>query len=233
VLLFVALSACAQDPWKADQIRAEAEARATELAAEQDALSEQQSRAQRAEEHRILMLHKQMEYEREKALEAERRAAWIRFYLYTSLVGVGCAVFAIFMITRVTISQFEIVAFAVAKAIAQRADIRSRRILLDPKTGTYGLLVEYLGDGNRIVTDLDTSQAWHLDRTNQTTPQQVAGAIAVKHTYILSKHAAEARKGGDATGVSIIQPPIIGERGMSVRDIVDIVDQWRKEDGDE
>lgn len=229
----ILLTACAQDPWKADQIRAEAEAYATRTAADQQAMTDQQERTQDQTAHEILMEQERLRLEREKAIEAERRAAWIRFYFWTSMVGVACAIFALLLMTRSTVHGFQVVAEATAKAIAQRADIRSRLIPLDPKTGMYPMLVEYLGNGDRLVTDLNTSQTWHLDRVNQPTPQQVAGSIAIKHTYILSKHASETRKGGDASGVSIIQPPIISEHGIGARDIIDLVNRWRQEDGDD
>jgi len=227
ILLFIlTLSACAQDPWKADQIRAQAEANATESAALQNALNQEQNRQQTAKAHELLMLQERLKYERNVALEAERRAAWTRFYFYGSLVGVACLVFAFFGMTRSTVTAYQNAVTGISMAIVETAQLRAKLIYLDDGR-QFPALYEM---SEKMITDITTGTTVATDQYHLGDPQQIAGAIANRHVSIVAK---ETRRSSSDTSVNVPlaqNPPIIEAKFSDVKEYLELLARTRGDD---
>jgi predicted NBD/HSP70 family sugar kinase len=191
IAILVLMSSCAPDP------RKEAEAFATTTKAQQDALTQEQNR-QHAEE--LFQLQKQQEILAYQMNAQLTQRLWSAIYITLTIVAVA----AIILGGRSTIQAYEIVSVGLANAAVQRADIQSRLISLDPRTGQYPLLVEHIGKGIVTLTDPNTATVMQLDTRQDGDRLMIKGAMATRHTYVLSQAAARSEA---PAGVSIIEAP--------------------------
>lgn len=216
ILIAVAISGC--DPFKGDQIRAEAEAEMTTTEAEILELNNALERKQSEDQHNIDMLHEQLEYDRRVAVEADVISGWRMFIQAFFLVATAVAVFALLFVGRNTVREINRVQTGFATALIQAADIRSRLIYLDDK-GQFPALLQYVSHGRYTLTDLNAKVTMELDTRNDGDSQMIAGMIAVRHTGVIAR---EARKTGDknADAYSLMQnPPIIIDVKTIARDL--------------
>lgn len=95
-----------------------------------------------------------------------------------------------------------------AQAIARAAIVKANLIYLDPKTGQFPQLLEYLGDGKYSLTDMNDHSTLLLDTRNEPDKVAVRGALAVRHALVMSNAASKSK---DPTGVAMVQPMIIDQ----------------------
>jgi len=95
-----------------------------------------------------------------------------------------------------------------AHAIARAAIVKANLIYLDPKTGQFPQLLEYLGDGNYSLTDMNDHSTLLLNTHNEPDKIAVRGALAVRHALVMSNAASRSK---DPTGVAMVQPLIIDQ----------------------
>ena len=123
LLIFIvfSLASCSTwDPWKADQIKRQAEADKLRVEAEQLALTREQQRQHAEDQHNLQMLQEQMEYERNAAVEQDVRHGWSMFIRWSFLVGTAVTVGAILIIGRNTVKEIQRVQTGFATAMIQR-----------------------------------------------------------------------------------------------------------------
>lgn len=211
------LSSCTQDPWKAEQIMAQAQADKIQMESEQYALNQAQNRLQASQMHAIQVNEAQLEYERKLALEQSVRDGWRVFIQIISFVLTGAVAFIIFMGTRATVSAYQTATQGIAKAITQAADLRSRLIYLDDLRQFPAIAT-----GN-LVTDITTGATTDTTVPNIANPQQVTGAIANRHVGIVA-HETRLAKKDSADNVPLSQqPPIVEAKFSSVRDYIEML----------
>lgn len=226
LLTILLLTACAQDPWKAEQIKAQAEANKTQIEAEQFALNQETNRRHADELQAIELNERQLEYERQLALEQTKRDAWEIFITIITLVGSAAMVYAILMGTRATVSAYQEATQGIAKAITQAADIRSRLIYLDD-----GRQFPAIANAH-MITDITTGQVTDTNQSTIANPQALSGAIANRHVGIVAKETRRAGKNSDSVPLAQ-NPPIIEAKFSDVREYFDMVTQARKASADE
>lgn len=217
LLTTVLLSSCAQDPWKAEQIAAEAEAAKLQIEAEQFALNQELERAQSAQMHAIVVNTEQLEYERKIAIEQQVRDAWKIFIQIISLVLTGAVAFTILMGTRATVSAYQTATQGIAKAITQAADLRSRLIYLDDLRQFPAIAT-----GN-MVTDITTGATTDTTVPNIANPQLATGAIANRHVGIVANQTRLANKNSADSVPLSQQPPIVDAKFSDVREYLSML----------
>lgn len=216
--LMIVLTACSQDPWKAEQIQAQAEADKVRVESEQFALNQEQNRRHAEEMQAIAMSNERLEYERRMVLEQTIREGLRIFWTVILLTGSAAVVFIIIMGTRTTIQAYQEAAQGITKAIVQVADLRSRLIYLDDK-GQFPMLYEYVGRGKYMLTDPNTGATMELDTRNDGDGQKIAGAIAIRHTGVVARETRRS-KSDTASSVPLSQkPPLIDATAFDIKTI--------------
>ncbi len=198
ILLLLFVSAC--DPFKAGQIKAEAQATQIVEQAQQDALNQDANRQHAQELFDLEKQQKELELGRNQAIEGTKRNGLNMLWQTIFIVLTAAAIFVIFYTARI----YQYTAQGIARATVQTADIRSRLIYLDSKTGQYPLLLEHVGKGIVTLTDPNTATVMTLDTRQAGDRQLIDGATAIRHTYVLSSAAA---RSDNPAGISIIEPP--------------------------
>ena len=216
IFLTTILSNCVQDPWKAEQITARAEADKVRVEAEQFALNQEQNRAHADEMQSLVVINEQLDYQRRVAIEQTVRDAWKIFITVIAFVGTAAVAFTILMGTRATVSAYQEATRGIAKAITQAADIRSRLIYLDD-----GRQFPAIANAH-MITDITTGATTDTSVSNVANPQLATGAIANRHVGIVAKETR--RAGKDSESVPLSQsPPIIDAKFSDVREYFDMV----------
>jgi len=215
-VLTLFLAACSQDPWKAEQIQAQAQADKTRIEAEQLALNQELERQQSEQAYALEMNNRQLDYERRIALEQTVREGWRIFITVIVLAGSAAVVYTILVGTRATVSAYETAAQGVAHAIAQAADIRSRLIYLDDGRQFPALLN---GD---MITDITTGGVADTTAATAANPQLAAGAIANRHVGIVAKETRRAGKNSESVPLAQ-NPPVIDAHFSDVKEYFEYV----------
>lgn len=196
IFLIFVLSACTPDP------RRQAEADAMREATNQKRLDAEQARSQRDDLNAAQVADARRNAAvKDAALEdAKIVARWMTRFAGAALIFTLC-------FTVVSVGQAARKAvLGMGEAAARAAMVRANLIYLDPKTGNYPALLEYVGNGRYSMTDMNTKTTMLLDTRNDPDRLMVRGAMAVRHVGVLSSNAAKSK---DAEGVSIIQPLIL------------------------
>ena len=189
------MTSCAPDP------RKQAKAKQIQEQAQQDALNQEQNRIQAMQIHDLQIQAEQLELDRTKAIELEKRTGLRTMTQWGFIFGTACLCFVIFKVSQ----TFVLTTQQIAAAAAHAAEVKSNLIYLDDK-GQFPALIQHVGKGVYSLTDLNTETVLMLDSRNPGDRQMIAGAIAIRHTGVLADRAA---KSNDAAGMSLINPPII------------------------
>lgn len=225
LFLVLVLSAC--DPWKAEQIQAQAEADKVRVEAEQFALNQEAQRQHAEELHAMEMSNQRLEYERRIALEQTIRNGLSLFFQVVLLVGCAAVVYTILMGTRATVSAYQEATQGITKALVQAAEIRSRLIYLDDGRQFPAIVTQ------NMITDITTSEVTDLTKPKPANPQLATGAIANRHVGIVAK---ETRRSNSDTSVNVPlsqQPPIIEARFKDVKEYMELLaarEKWERDD---
>jgi len=149
------------------------------------------------------------EAEREQAVKdaalanAKLAAQWVAF-------GGGIALtISLVMVILAVGASGSIAIYGSGRAVARAAWVKANLIYLDPKTGQYPLLTEYVGKGVFSLTNANTEKTLMLDSRNESDRLAIRGAIAIQHALVMSNAASKSQ---DPSGVSIIQPLVIDDR---------------------
>jgi hypothetical protein len=224
LFLLLTLTACAQDPWKAEQIKAQAEADQIAAQSLQNSLNQEQNRKQAADLHAIQMQDEQRKQARKDAIEQDVRNAWDMFIRLVSFVVTAAVIFTIAVGTHSTVQAYRTVATGIANATVQAAEIRSRLIYLDDGRQFPAIL------NQNLITDITTGSTVATNQTHPGDPQQIAGAIANRHVGIVAK---ETRRAGKdvADSVPLAQnPPIIEAKFSDVKEYIELMLKQRDND---
>lgn len=214
-LLSLALAACNQSiefNTAADQARAQAEAAATQMAAEQEALDAKQAREHQAELNAIAVQDAQLKHDRSLAVEADLRtglAFLIRWSLFTAaIVAIG----GIAIVGRHAVGETQRLITGFTNAAITFADIRSRLIPLNKDTGQFPLFVqlEHTSRHTYALADANGRVLMTLDDRDPGDAQMIAGMIAIRHTGVGTRNTRMAGKhSADSVPLAAAEPPII------------------------
>lgn len=197
-LLTIALVSCAPSP------KQQAEAYAIEEAARQDAANQELLRQQQEDRHIIEMQQAEEDRETWNAVKETIRYYLNIFYQFLLIMLTASMCYILFYTSRITISTMK----GFAAAAVRKAEVTANLIYLDDK-GQFPALLEYVGKGVYSLTDLNTRTTMMLNTNNEPDRRMVAGAIAIRHTAVLSANAAGAKKGNSEDAANVIRPPVI------------------------
>lgn len=206
ILIAFALSACAPDP------RKQAEADATRIKAEQQALDDQLAREQSADLHQAQMEQVQIEQERREATKKEWQKTFNNAIRFGGYFGVA-ALCVLIVYATITIKNTML---GMGRAMVEAAEIKANLIHLDPN-GSYPAIIRRMGGGRWTLTDLNTRTTMQLDVRNEPDAQMVAGAIAIRHDHALADQARRTNDGG--VSIATIQPPIIQRQIIDMEEV--------------
>jgi hypothetical protein len=195
LFLIIALTACQPDP------RKEADAYATRVQADQDALNQQQNREHAEQQHSIFLQELTVEQGHREATKQEWRKGlntMIRwgFIFATFTVCLGLVAFGI---------AFSWSSVGVAKATAQGAMLKANLIYMDKVTRTFPLL-QHVHGTKFALHNPNTDGVRMLDIDHDPDRQLIANLGSVQ---VVGLVADAARTSNDPAGVAIIQPPTI------------------------
>jgi len=196
LLAWVLITACAPDP------RKEAEAFSIREQADQDALNQEQNRAQAQELHKLQMQDLQVQQGHKEATAREWRTALNNAIHIGSWFAIAALCYAFFMTAR----AYSLSVTGLAEAIVQAAELKANLISLDPTTRQFPLVIRQLGDHIFVAFNPNTDSVRLLD-ANHSPDRQMISAMGV--TQYVGALAREARQASDPTGVAIINPPVI------------------------
>jgi hypothetical protein len=250
IVIALTLASCAvPDPFKADQIEAEANAEATRQQAAQDAQDREITRQHQEELNTIDELKARMHYEQQHAIwtaAAEDIKAgmsfairWILFM--AAIVTIGATA----LIGRHAVGETQRLITGVTSAAITYVDIRSRLIPLDEKTGQFPAFVqlEHTSRHTYALADLNGRVLMTLDERDPGDAQMIAGMIAIREVGVATRNTRLAKKDvADAVPLStnpsprIIDAPAYDVKSMSRELGTDFVRNLfaraHKEDGD-
>jgi len=196
ILLLILVSACAPDP------RKEAEAYATRIEADQNALNSEQNRQHAEQLHQFDLQRRAMDQENQKAIQPQWQLALNRAIWGGSITLIIVVCFSVVSVTR-TINQ---TVEGVGAAFVRRADVGANLIPLDRVTRQFPLLIQHVHGDKYALHNPNAGSVVMLDVSNPADRQMIATSGA---TQIAGVIAQEARQSTDPAGVSIIQPPIV------------------------
>lgn len=213
--LFLLLTACAPDP------KREAEAFAIRTAAEQEALNQEQMRAQKEAADAIRLQELEIAAGHKAAVAAEWRLAMNRLIQLGSIFLVVYLFTFLFFSTHAMIVSFRVAAIGLARAQARQAMIRANLIPLDAQTRQFPMLVQRntLLNGNVHGTLL-------LDEAQAPDRQMVATSGAVQYAGALAQ---EARQSADPAGLGMMRPAIVGakDKDLLVGELIPLPEEAR------
>lgn len=215
VILGILLSSCAQDPWKAEQI--EAQAKADQIAAQslQESLNQELERKQSNEMHAFVMQEEARKQSRKDAIEPTIHNV-LTFAAYS---GFTLLLVGFIFVGRKTVVEINRVQEGFATAMIAAVDLRSRLIALDPITRQYPLIYQYNGHGRYLVTDINKKITMELDTRNEGDAQMIAGSMAIQHTGLLSREAGKPFI-KDSENLGLLQkPPIIEATAFDIKSV--------------
>lgn len=205
IIIALMITGCAQDPWKADQLRAQAEADATRIQAEQKAKDQQQARAHQEELNTIEELQTRMAYEQRVAIWTAAKedimhgmSFAIRWTLFmAAIVTIG----AIALIGRHAVGETQRLITGITNAAITYVDIRSRLIPLDKDTGQFPGFAQLTPGGNTqtdrhiyALADLNGRVVMTLDDRDPGDAQMIAGMIAIREIGVATRNTRLAKK---------------------------------------
>ena len=196
ILLVMLISACAPDP------RKEAEAYATRIEADQNALNSEQNRQHAEQLHQFELQRRAMDQENQKAIQPQWQLALNRAIWGGSITLIIVVCFSVVSVTR-TINQ---TVEGVGAAFVRRADVGANLIPLDRVTRQFPLFIQHVHGDKYALHNPNAGSVVMLDVSNPADRQLIATSGA---TQIAGVIAQEARQSTDPAGVSIIQPPIV------------------------
>ena len=196
ILLVMLISACAPDP------RKEAEAYATRIEADQNALNSEQNRQHAEQLHQFELQRRAMDQENQKAIQSQWQLALNRAIWGGSITLIIVVCFSVVSVTR-TINQ---TVEGVGAAFVRRADVGANLIPLDRVTRQFPLFIQHVHGDKYALHNPNAGSVVMLDVSNPADRQMIATSGA---TQIAGVIAQEARQSTDPAGVSIIQPPIV------------------------
>ena len=196
ILLLILVSACAPDP------RKEAEAYATRIEADQNALNSEQNRQHAEQLHQFELQRRAMDQENQKAIQSQWQLALNRAIWGGSITLIIVVCFSVVSVTR-TINQ---TVEGVGAAFVRRADVGANLIPLDRVTRQFPLFIQHVHGDKYALHNPNAGSVVMLDVSNPADRQMIATSGA---TQIAGVIAQEARQSTDPAGVSIIQPPIV------------------------
>ena len=196
ILLVMLISACAPDP------RKEAEAYATRIEADQNALNSEQNRQHAEQLHQFELQRRAMDQENQKAIQPQWQLALNRAIWGGSITLIIVVCFSVVSVTR-TINQ---TVEGVGAAFVRRADVGANLIPLDRVTRQFPLFIQHVHGDKYALHNPNAGSVVMLDVSNPADRQMIATSGA---TQIAGVIAQEARQSTDPAGVSIIQPPIV------------------------
>lgn len=204
ILLIMALmwlvSGCAVDP------RKEAEAFKIKSAAQQEALNQEQARAQKEALDAVQLQNAQLDASQKQATAKAWRDGWnmtlkVAFYVFAAGV---C--YVLFMASRSIATSFATATEGISTAIVRAAEVKANLIYLDEKTRQYPVFLQYLGQGKFSMVNPNANAVLMLDTRSEPDRQMIAAMGAVQYAGALAR---EARQSQDPTGIGMIQAPII------------------------
>jgi len=195
ILLLIFVSACAPDP------RREAEAYATRIEADQNALNNEQNRQHAEQLHQFELQRRAMDQENQKAIQPQWQLALNRAIWGGSITLIIVVCFSVVSVARTTNKTIE----GIGRAIVQRAELSASLIKLDPVTRQFPLVMRIHSD-RWAAFNANTEFVRMLDENNPSDRQMIATAGA---TQIAGVIAQEARRSNDPAGVAIIQPTVV------------------------
>lgn len=204
-LLMVAallLAACQPDP------RKEAQAFQIREQAEQDALNQEQNRAQDEELHDLQVQELQVQQGHREATAQKWREALNTGISLVKWPMIFALAYAILSLAH----AISVGSRGIAQAMVRAAEVRANLIGLDPDTRQFPLLVQPLGRGRFAAFNPNTNSVLILDVRNEPDRRMIQAAGAVQYVGAL---ASEAKQSSDPAGVSIITAPLIDIGGES------------------
>jgi hypothetical protein len=199
-LLFMTLfflTACAPQ-----RIAAEAESYKTHQETDQKVLDTIQAREQKTAMDAIALREAERKQAVKDAALANVKSLANMFVRVTGIAGMVVVVWVMVSVGRGAGVALE----GLGQAAARKAMVNANLIYIDPKTGQYPQLLEYLGGGRYSLTDLNDHSTLMLDTRNKPDLLAVQGAMAIRHALVMSNAASRSK---DPTGVAMVQPLII------------------------
>lgn len=194
--LLIWLVACQPDP------RKDAQAFATRIEAEQDALNQEQNRQHAEQAQQIYLEQLKVEQAHREATAAEWRAGLNMVIHYGSIFA---TIAVCLMLVAFGIS-FSWTSIGIAKAAARGAFVKANLIYLDPKTRQFPLLVQHIHGSIYLGWNPNTGEIKRLDENNPADRQMIATAGATQYAGVIAQ---EARQSKDPAAFSVMQPNIV------------------------
>lgn len=209
LLVFLSLSviACQPDP------RKEADAYATRMKADQDALNQQLNREQSTGMYALEVQRLQVEQGHREATAQEWRNGLNNLIRWAFLFGTAAVCFVIFLGSRSVITAFATATQGLSQAMVRKADVRANLIQLDPVTRQYPLFIQYIGAGRYAAYNPNVNSLTLLDTRSEPDRQMIVASGSVQYVGVLAR---EAGKSADPAGVSVVKQPIIDVTGEMV-----------------
>lgn len=216
ILIFalITLTACVADPRKqaqADQIR---------LEAEQNALNQEQARAQKATMDAVTLQNAQLEASQKQATAKAWRDGWNLTLKYAFYVFTAGMCYVLLMASRSIATSFATTTEGISTAIVRAAEVKANLIQLDPVTRQYPVYLQYLGNGRFSAVNLNVNAVLMLDTRSEPDRQMIAAMGATQYAGALAR---EARQSDDPAGMAMINAPVIDAKSQILsigRDLV-------------
>ena len=207
LLVTMALLAAACDPFKADQIEAQAQADALAITTEQQALDQTQQREHQEQLNIIEQAKATLRYEQMVALwQNTKPQLMAAAQMWVILLAAGGAVAFIYLSHHGVVEGKRLMT-GMTNALVLKAEIKARMITLDKETGQFPAI--YMGHGQIAVGDINTGHVMTFDTRHDGVPQMIAGATAIRHTGVATRNTARAKKDVAESVPLAAQPPII------------------------
>jgi hypothetical protein len=171
LLAVLLLTSCAPDPRKV------AEADKTRIEAEQFAASQEQMRRHAEEQHAMDMQDR-----------AAAQAAWQNALNGVINTGVFFAKITLAMLLLGIGVMGVWSMYGTTKAYNRWVEVRANLIHLNPKTGTFPMLLTYIGNG-RYTAMLPDNTVLELDSRNEPDRIKLRGLLDIQHTAVLANNA--------------------------------------------
>jgi hypothetical protein len=207
VLLSFSLIACQPDP------RKEADAYATRVQADQDALNQQQNRDNAAQMQAAQMAEWRLQQGHREAVAQKWRNALNNTIQIGSWFVIAALCYFVFFSTRSVTQAVQVASVGISQALVDRAHVRAHLIPLDPTTRQYPALLHHIGKGRFALVNPNANSVMILDTRSEPDRQMIAAMGAVQYVGVLSR---EAGKSMDPAGVSVIQAPSFDVTGEMV-----------------
>jgi len=201
-ITFILLTGCTTDA------RKEAQAYQIRSEADQAAITAEQQRAQADEAHAIYMEQLKLEQQHRTATAAQWEAGLNTMITWAFRIGTIALCIVIIGIGRGAHQA----ALGIGEAASKKAMLAAHLIPIDTQTGQYPALLQYNGSGKYTLTDINAGITLQLDTRNKAEAQMVAGAIAIRQSYVLATAAARSDDNGQSIAAirpEVVQPVIV------------------------